>query len=670
VINKIAYFFVLMLLLIIKTSAQKNSIDSLNLLLKNETESNRKVDLLNELAYKLNYDNVDLAFSKSQEALKLAQKLNYKKGEISARIRISAVYLTKGDIENSVATSIENRKMAEDLGDLDALGKIYIHFGVLNAKILNNKTGITFTILAIDYFKKTKNVTLEITGLLNLGSFYMEINKLDSAKYYMDIAFEKSKHVKKFNERGLLMNMGLVNYKLGNNQKALGYYFEAIPEMLKENENSFLAESYYEIGLIYEAKNQIDSSIYFAQKALPYFQGNVNLDFKTNTHFLLARLYEKTNKNLSYEYYKKATILKNNLLKSENLRDIYNMNFIEKLHYKELETTKQAYQSKLKIIGLAALLVIISLFSLFLFRNNNEKKRTNALLNQQNADIENQKKQLESSLDNLRITQNQLIQKEKLASLGELTAGIAHEIQNPLNFVNNFSDLSSELLEELKAEITTSTNKTNNNQKLSLINDLLANVEKINQHGNRASSIVKNMLEHSRTSTGIPTEIDINILAEEYLKLSYLGMRAKNINFSADYVFDKQAELPKIKVVAQDIARVLLNLLNNAFYEVNKRSMLQDQTEFKPIVRLKTKLDIDKNQIFITVEDNGMGINEATKQKIFQPFFTTKPAGEGTGLGLSLSNEIITKGHNGELLVESEVGIGTKFIIKLPIIVA
>jgi signal transduction histidine kinase len=274
--------------------------------------------------------------------------------------------------------------------------------------------------------------------------------------------------------------------------------------------------------------------------------------------------------------------------------------------------------------------------------------------------------ELQHSLNNLRETQAQLIQSEKLASLGELTAGIAHEIQNPLNFVNNFSELSMELAEELKAEMQ----KFNIDQKIvnDILDDLSQNQEKISYHGNRASSIVKGMLEHSRTSTGVKELTDINALADEYLRLTFHGLKAKESNnaeirFNYDFKTDFDKNLPKVKVIPQDFGRVLLNLINNAFYAVKQVS--NKRANYKPLVTISTHHT--DNQVIIKIQDNGIGMSEATKAKVFQPFFTTKPTGEGTGLGLSLAYDIITKGHDGAIDVESVEGEGTTFTVTLPI---
>lgn len=287
------------------------------------------------------------------------------------------------------------------------------------------------------------------------------------------------------------------------------------------------------------------------------------------------------------------------------------------------------------------------------------------ILTQQKALLEQQVAErtqaLRQSLDELRTTQQQLVQREKMASLGELTAGIAHEIQNPLNFVNNFTEVSIELAQELSDERT----RPNRDDALEaeLLTDLTQNLEKIGHHGKRASNIVRGMLEHSRSSGGERQPTDLNALADEYLRLSYHGLRAKDKTFNAKLVTEFDPALPPLPVVGQDIGRVLLNLFNNAFYAVQERAR-QDKTGYEPTVSVQTEQVA--NRVTIRVIDNGMGIPAALREKIFQPFFTTKPTGQGTGLGLSLSYDIISKGHAGVLRVESEEGAGTTFVIELP----
>jgi signal transduction histidine kinase/ligand-binding sensor domain-containing protein len=286
-----------------------------------------------------------------------------------------------------------------------------------------------------------------------------------------------------------------------------------------------------------------------------------------------------------------------------------------------------------------------------------------------------QAREIEKAYKELKATQQQLIQSEKMASLGELTAGIAHEIQNPLNFVNNFSDVNKELADELLQEIR----QGNVEEAESIAKDIISNEDKILHHGKRADGIVKGMLQHSRAGGGEKEATDINALADEYLRLAYHGLRAKDKSFNADFKTELDPKLPKVNVVPQDIGRVLLNLINNAFHAVSQKSEAEAGSEdYKPTVILRTTfksplegghdgLEGKQGGVMISITDNGPGIPDSIKDKIFQPFFTTKSTGEGTGLGLSLSFDIITKGHGGKIEVKSKVGKGTEFIITLPI---
>jgi two-component system NtrC family sensor kinase len=288
-----------------------------------------------------------------------------------------------------------------------------------------------------------------------------------------------------------------------------------------------------------------------------------------------------------------------------------------------------------------------------------QKGQLEVLVAERTAEITKQKEELQQAVVNLQSAQTQLIHAEKMASLGELTAGIAHEIQNPLNFVNNFSEINAELIAEMKEALQ----KGDVKEALEVADDIRNNQEKINHHGKRADAIVKSMLQHSRTGNNQKEPADINALADEYLRLSYHGLRAKDKAFNAlmDTHFDPAAG--KVDIVSQDIGRVLLNLFNNAFYAVAERKK-KGEEGYEPTVTVTTKR-VDR-KVRITIRDNGTGIAQAVRDKIFQPFFTTKPTGQGTGLGLSLSFDIITKGHGGTIRLDTRENEFTQFEIQLP----
>jgi len=331
------------------------------------------------------------------------------------------------------------------------------------------------------------------------------------------------------------------------------------------------------------------------------------------------------------------------------------------LRLAQVQEAARARRQRLLLGAALAVLALLAGLGVVLARANRLKQWANALLSQQKAEIQQQRDQTTQALAELHTTQAQLIQKEKMASLGELTAGIAHEIQNPLNFVNNFSEVSTELVDELAEEQVRPARDAA--LETELLGDLKQNLLKITQHGKRAAGIVRGMLEHSRTSAGERAPTDLNRLADEYLRLAYQGLRANDKSFNAALHTDLAPGLPPVAAVGADLGRVLLNLFSNAFYAVRQRQQM-GEAGYAPTVSVATQQV--GGQVEIRVADNGTGIPAAVQAKIFQPFFTTKPTGEGTGLGLSLSYDIIVKAHGGTLSVESREGEGTAFVIALP----
>ncbi len=359
-------------------------------------------------------------------------------------------------------------------------------------------------------------------------------------------------------------------------------------------------------------------------------------------------------------------LLYDSLNNKEKIKQFRHIGFDEQLKLEELEKEKIQTQSKIRTYSVLAGLAVIFIIAIIIRRNNRQKQKANQVL--------------EKTLTDLKSTQTQLIQSEKMASLGELTAGIAHEIQNPLNFVNNFSELSNELITEMTEEI----DRGNTAEVKAIASDIKQNLEKINHHGKRAAAIVKGMLQHSRTTSTAKEPTDINVLAEEYLRLAYHGLRAKDKSYNAILQTTFDAGIGKINVIPQDIGWIILNVINNAFYAVHAKSsaiaLAKDEALAEAnAVNEKKKLLGDNYEstvslttirtgdtVEIIVADNRNGIPQKVVDKIFQPFFTTKPMGQGTGLGLSLSYDII-KAHGGEIKVNSNEEVGTEFTILLPL---
>jgi two-component system, NtrC family, sensor kinase len=420
------------------------------------------------------------------------------------------------------------------------------------------------------------------------------------------------------------MSLGNLYLKLGNTIKAKYYLQESIDEFKRINTLPALQNAYSLLPYL----DSINGNF---RKALE--------DYKKFMRYTFRIYNNENNKKIMHSKMQYDFDKKNALAKAEQDK-------------KDAEEKRIKNQQYFIIAALGLIVLAVLTIALIQLKNNKQKRKANLLL-------KDEKQKVEITLSELKSTQAQLIQSEKMASLGELTAGIAHEIQNPLNFVNNFSEVNKELIDEA----TQANDSGNPNEVKELLTTLKDNEEKIIHHGKRADAIVKGMLQHSRSSTGVKEPTNINALADEYLRLSYHGLRAKDKEFNATMKTDFDETIGKINIVPQDIGRVLLNLYNNAFYAVSEKAK-QQPNGYEPTISVSTKKI--NNSIELTVKDNGNGIPQKVVDKIFQPFFTTKPTGVGTGLGLSLSYDII-KAHGGEIKVNTIEGEFTEFVVQLPI---
>lgn len=487
-----------------------------------------------------------------------------------------------------------------------------------------------------------------------LARYYIVTKNYDSAIYYLQQA---ARYINIKPPRGQTVRWKMVYYiAFGeywngfDNQDSAFHYFKTALRIASDSSKvvpNHVALTSIRLADLYSRNNQFDSSLYFSRQALKVaMRGKYNPRIRDASR-QLADVYDRMGiSDSAYYYLKKASVVNDSLLGSNKIYELLMFQLEQQRRDLAIQQAEERYQSNVRLIVVISITAIVLLASILLFRSNRMKHKTNLVLQQ--------------TLSELKATQSQLIQSEKMASLGELTAGIAHEIQNPLNFVNNFSELNKELIDELY--LNAKEGKIDAIQKLA--SDIKENEEKIEHHGKRADAIVKSMLQHSRTSSGKKELTDINALCDEYTRLAYHGYRAKDKSFNATFETNLDPFLPKVNVVSQDVGRVILNLINNAFYAVNEKSK-RNGTDYEPIVIVSTKKSNDK--IEIRVKDNGTGMGNGVKQKIFQPFYTTKPPGRGTGLGLSLAYDIITKSHGGELKVESVEGKGSEFIILLPL---
>lgn len=637
-----------------------------------------------------NQGNFQDAIFVFRQSLTEYQDLNDKTGEANILNNLGSIYQRMGNSTKALEFHFQSLKISEELDNKIRIGSSYNNIGAVYQQSESTLDD------ALESYKKALDVFEEIdyeigvsTVAMNIGEIYFLELKYDSALLYHQVALELCEGT--IDATFPLTQMGEIYGVLGDFGKALSYHQQALD--IAEN-----LEAKFELtqSLIGYAKTQKKQGVF--QPAISTLERAKfiaeEIDAKSELKDALEGLSELYalvgDYKTAYESEISAKSVKDEIAKSSTDQMIKQLQFDFELSQKEAEIellqkdtelkNAAVYNQRIVIFAAFAGLVMFAFISVSLFRNNLSKKKANELLQAQKEEIYTQREKVELALNQLKSTQAQLIQSEKMASLGELTSGIAHEIKNPLNFVNNFSEVSYDLLVEIQA--LRSQQKEQNQSSVSeemekdtledeLLEDIKANLEKITRHGRRADAIVQGMLEHSKFGFGEKESTDLNKLSNEFLNLAHQGFKAKNKDFEIKITTDLDPTLPKIEVIRQEIGRVLFNIFNNAFYVLKTMPStgLKTLEDYMPTLTLTTSgITTPKGVkgVKISITDNGPGIPDSIKHKIFQPFFTTKPTGEGTGLGLSLSYDVV-KAHGGEIRVKSEEGEGTEFIIELPI---
>jgi two-component system NtrC family sensor kinase len=601
-----------------------------------------------QLANGYRFSNVDSSLYYADLAYEYARKT----GKLIPKAYIlslkGATLLESGRLPESMQLQFEALKFGEESKDNRVKGFIINRIGNTYMELADYKNANEYYFRSKELFESVDDSGMVYNEISNIGNIYELMGIPDSAMYYQRSVYEaseKNPDRQLYVRPEIMFRMGNVYRLIRENEEALTFYKRGVLEANIDNDirnltmnNLFLAQTYKEMGMG-------DSSLKYALNTLKTGQA---VSFRKGIYeasMLISDLYRNRQQyDSAYKYLLRANAEKDSLTGPKRIQELQRIVLGEQERLRETEKNRIAVQNRQRQYALLGGLGVFLVIASILYRNNRQKQKTN--------------KVLETTLNNLKSAQAQLIQSEKMASLGELTAGIAHEIQNPLNFVNNFSDVNTELIGEMQEEITAG----NYNEAVILSNNVKSNQEKISFHGRRADTIVKGMLQHSRRSSGVKEPVDINALANEYLRLAYHGLRAKDKSFNATMKTDYDSSVGTINIIPQDIGRVILNLITNAFYSVTEKKKEAD-ANFEPTVTVKTKR---KNEdVLIQVKDNGIGIPQHLLDKIFQPFFTTKPTGQGTGLGLSLSYDIV-KAHGGELKVETRPGEGAAFTIYLP----
>jgi signal transduction histidine kinase len=649
---------------------EQNYLDSLLTALSNATNDSIRLDINRKLGFYHQDSEADTALFYHEWQLALAKKLNLKLWEADAYEQIAYCYLGLDNLPVSYENYLQAFRVAEDPASAvngwgyanfsyskspeearqSIVGMVHFELSSLYTRTRLYKESLHHLFKALSIGESLKNQKILSLSNRDIGNYYFRNNKTDSAFLYYQ------KALMYYQNSPYQRNLGVVYEYIGQLYilkheyvSAKMNFRKAIDEHVKSFSLISLGNANRLLGKLYETTGQFDSALVYTFIGQNIADSLNDYFGKADGYTRLASIYKFKNEySIAYNYIEKGKLLADSLNDAyiTRLMQFQNLGFDQKIRLQELEKESQQAKSRNRMYALLTGLGIFLLVALILYRNNRQKQKANTVL--------------ETTLSNLKSTQSQLIQSEKMASLGELTAGIAHEIQNPLNFVNNFSEVNSELIAEMKQEI----DKGNLNEVKAIANSIDENEQKIISHGKRADAIVKGMLQHSRSSNGVKEPTDINALCDEYLRLSYHGLRAKDKSFNATLKTGFDANIGNINIIPQDIGRVVLNLINNAFYVVDEKKKQSAEGGYEPTVSVNTKKINGKVEIRVT--DNGNGIPQKVLDKIFQPFFTTKPTGQGTGLGLSLSYDIV-KAHSGELKVETKDGEGTEFIIRLPI---
>jgi signal transduction histidine kinase len=652
-------FIYLFILIIGQVIVQGQNIDSLRNIINQHKEDINEVNAL--IAIGSQHVQFDSIIQYAQQGLALTKKINYRKGEADCLFLFTQAHINTHNYSQIIAYGLRSMNIYKEIKDTTNFAECYFPLQGSYRDIGDLRKSLEYGLEGLHF---TETYHVRGASSFSTGNYLAPFMAAEVAQTYLNMSLPDSAliYVRKSRGKKAVINgaewnfpvylEAKIKYLRGDYNEALADYRFAL-HLTMQNAGAFFRDTlqiFSGIASLFAKSGRLDSALYYASQVELSVNPTREVTTRLEALNTLLTVYKlKDISDSALKYVELSYAVKDSLFSNEKDREIQNIAFNEQLKQQEIESAKIEYRTRIQKYVMIGGLLVLLLITGILWRNNKQQQKA--------------KSNIEQAYTKLKSTQQQLIQSEKMASLGELTAGIAHEIQNPLNFVNNFSEVNDELLTELNLEAE----KGNLEEVRAIAKDIRFNSEKINHHGKRADAIVKGMLQHSRTSTGQKEPTDINTLADEYGRLAYHGMRAKDKSFFATMKTDFDESIGKINIIPQDIGRVVLNLINNAFYAVDEKK--KKQPDYEPIVTVATrsvKPPLGGLGAEIRVSDNGNGIPQKVLDKIFQPFFTTKPTGQGTGLGLSLSYDIV-KAHGGEIKVETKEEEGTTFIITLPI---
>jgi two-component system NtrC family sensor kinase len=644
----VLFFAVLLTAISQPAAGQSPALDSLRRLVQQPQPDTSRVLLLCAISDQYWVLRTDSAEAYARRALALARRARYVHGEGEALNRLGAA-LRERNLAQALELFQESLRLAETHHDLRLQAQNLRSIGIIYVYLRDRQQGLSYYFQALRLGRQLHDERRTVIELSNIGLAYDLYNELDSAGYYQHQAYALARRLHSPTNY-ILYGLGQVARKQGRLAQARDYYHRSIVESAALGHARSSNFAYVGLAALCQQQGQLDSSIYYARRGCQAAQHNGFLRGVLNASTLLTQNFKTRGPaDSALKYQSLMLAMQDTLFGQEKVMRLQNVTYQERQREQQAAAAHTALEARYRLYGLLAGLLGLLVLIGILVRHDRMQRRANQAL--------------QASLTELKAAQHQLVQREKMAFLGELTAGVAHELQNPLSFVKKFAEVSTDLVDEINGAQRLA---RDGRLEREILDGLKQNIMNISTHGQRATAIIKGMLEHARTGSAPREATDLNALAEENLRLAYQGLRNQDPGFEAMLTTQLDPNLPQLTVIAPDLGRVLLNLCANAFYAVRQRRLEQPEAAYQPEVAVSTRVTADGIQI--RVRDNGTGMPESVRAKIFQPFFTTKPVGEGTGLGLSLSHDIISSGHGGKLVVESVAGQGTEFVITLPLV--
>ncbi|UOQ53950.1 tetratricopeptide repeat-containing sensor histidine kinase [Hymenobacter cellulosivorans] len=653
--------------------AQSPQTAGLRTALARASHDTTRVLVLADLSASYRYSRFDSVLWYARQGLQLARRIGYAKGEGRCLSRLGILMSERGNLPQALRIDLQALQLHEQSHDPEATARTLNQMGLLYHALEDYRPALSYYFRAKRIYEQGFGDDSQLISVLtNLGASYEGRRQLDSAQYFLNRAYDLTRRSQTVHQSCwgtplpyVLRELGLLRASLGQPAEALTYYRRSAQASFPENDRRSACRAYQYMAELYHSRQQLDSSVYYARKSLVLAQSLPFIIGVVHTSQLLTEAFQarqRTDSTLKYMHIMLQA--EDSLYNPQRIKQLDAIGFAEQQRLRELELERTQFEARNRLYILAGVLGSLILLALLLWRNNRLQQRANARLSELNEEITSQRDSLGRMLHELKITQSQLVLREKMASLGELMAGVAHEIQTPVNSMRDLAGVSADVVESLRRELVRPDAVAEPDTVADNLQTLSQYQQSIVRSSQRAASIVTGMLEYSSTSPGPLQATDVNAFVEDYLRLTYHDTRAKNRSFYAALLPTLDPTVGNLSIIRHDLGRALISLFTNAFHSVQQRQLLYQEGYIPQVAVSTRKVGC---YIEIRVRDNGLGIPPKLLPKVFERFFTTQAPEVGSSLGLALSYDLITKGHGGTLTVESQEGEYTEFVVTLPL---